>query len=209
MICPPPPWRDVGRGVIAARPRNGSLSASKGSTARSISSDPPPALITPNSTPGDGRRSKRCRSWSFHSNDRSTRRSSPSSASLRRPREALFAGDDRGARLGHRLGYFAPDAVVGHFDLGLRQGGLDRVEQRFVGGADLGGDHGARIRIGLRAGPPDQLRKPQPEQFVSARERFEGNLFIDDEAFFESLFAILELAHCALQVSHRSQNSRK
>ena len=89
------------------------------STARSISSDPAPALSTRNSTPGDGRRSKRCRSWSFHSNDRSMRRSSPSSASLRRPREALFAGDDRGARLGHRLGHFAPDAVVGHFDARL------------------------------------------------------------------------------------------
>ncbi len=56
-------------------------------------------------------------------------------------------------------------------------------------------DHGERVAVGFGAGKSELFRRPQPEQLVAPRGRFELQFLVVRELLFEGFFALVECRH--------------
>src|SRR5215813_3945725 len=152
----------------------------------------------------------------------------PAVPSSRRLRWWLTAGGHRmaAAACRHRFGTGATSewVLAARFDL------LDRFRHQFVHGAanlvirqvdalgvevlaELAEDvivadlleirHNDRlgIGVGLGAGEPELLRRPQAEVLVATGVRLESQFLVEDELLLEALLALVERSHACLAVS--------
>src|SRR6516164_9764955 len=133
----------------------------------------------------------------------------------------------------HRLGTGATSewALAARFDL------LDRFRHQFVHGAanlvirqgdalgvevltelaehvivadllEIRHDDRLGIGVGLGAGEPELLRRPQAEELVATGVRLESQFLVEDELLLEAFLALVERSHACLAVSGAAGRSR-
>src|SRR3984893_4708305 len=66
---------------------------------------------------------------------------------------------------------------------------------------EISHDHRLGIGVGLGAGEPELLRRPQAEVLVATGVRLESQFLVEDELLLEALLALVERSHACLAVS--------